>query len=153
MYIYHEHCIMILCIIDDIWMRNNFLETYMSIWSRICIPVYKKVCQGSLSRNISIYYFKNSIKRYPKWRECIFSNETPKSFWGPKAGPRPHAEKGSLRSHNAAVHRRQFRTVTIWGPPLDQILDPPLIYYLTWSFVSVAKICQFQFLDPPPHTH
>ena len=41
--------------------------------------------------------------------------------------PRPHAEKGSLRSHNAAVHRRQFRTVTIWGPPLDQILDPPLL--------------------------
>ena len=27
------------------------------------------------------------------------------------------------------------------------------IYYSTWSFESVAKISQFQFLDPPPqHT-
>ena len=25
------------------------------------------------------------------------------------------------------------------------------IYYLTWSFENVAKNCQFQFLDPPPH--
>ena len=55
----------------------------------------------------------------------IFSNEIPKSFWGPKAGPGPHAEKGSLRSHDAAAHCRQFRPVTIWAPP-DQILDLPL---------------------------
>ena len=39
--------------------------------------------------------------------------------------PRPLAEKGSLRSHDAAAHRRQYRPVTIWAPP-DQILDPPL---------------------------
>ena len=52
-----------------------------------------------------------------KWRECIFSNEIPKSFWGPKVGPRPHAEKGSFHSHDAAAHRRQFRPVMIWGPP------------------------------------
>ena len=32
--------------------------------------------------------------------------------------PRPHAEKGSLCSHDAAAHRRQFRPITIWGPPL-----------------------------------
>ena len=46
----------------------------------------------------------------------IFSNEIPKSFWGPKAGSGPHDEKGSLRSHDAAAHCRQFRPVTIWGP-------------------------------------
>ena len=45
------------------------------------------------------------------------NNEIPKSFWGPKVGPRPHTEKGSLRSHDAAVHCWQFRPVTIWGPP------------------------------------
>ena len=27
------------------------------------------------------------------------------------------------------------------------------IYYSTWRFENVAKICQFQFLDPPPPTH
>ena len=48
-----------------------------------------------------------------------------KSFWGPKVAPGSHIEKGSLRSHDAAAHRRQFRPVTIWVPP-DQILDPPL---------------------------
>ena len=32
--------------------------------------------------------------------------------------PRPHAWKGSLCSHDAAAHRRQFRPVTIWGPTL-----------------------------------
>ena len=37
-------------------------------------------------------------------REYIFSNEIPKSFWGPKVGPRPHAEKGLLCSHDAAAH-------------------------------------------------
>ena len=26
------------------------------------------------------------------------------------------------------------------------------IYYSTWSFENVAKICQLKFLDPPPHT-
>ena len=48
-----------LCIID--WYLNKkyiFRNRYMSIWSRICIPVYKKVCQGSLSRNISILLFQ-----------------------------------------------------------------------------------------------
>ena len=54
-------------------------------------------------------------------------------------GPRPHAEKGSLRSHHAAVHHRQFRPVTIWGPPRDQILDPPLILSpCMCAFVSVT---------------
>ena len=57
------------------------------------------------------------MKRYPKWRECIFSNEIPKSFWSPKVGPRPHAEKGSLRLHDAAAHHRQFRPVMIWALP------------------------------------
>ena len=55
------------------------------------------------------------LKGTPKWRECIFSNEIPKSFQGPKAGPGPHAEKGL---HDAAVHCWQFRPVMIWGPPL-----------------------------------
>ena len=41
----------------------------------------------------------------------------PKRFWGPKVGPRPHTEKGSLRSHDAAAHCRQLRPVTIWAPP------------------------------------
>ena len=50
----------------------------------------------------------------------------PKNFWGPKAGPGPHTEKGSLCSHDAAAHRQQFRPVTIWAPPPDEILDPPL---------------------------
>ena len=28
------------------------------------------------------------------------------------------------------------------------------IYYSTWCFETIAKICQFQFLDPPQkHTH
>ena len=27
------------------------------------------------------------------------------------------------------------------------------IYYSTWSFENVAKICPFQVLDPLPHTH
>ena len=40
-----------------------------------------------------------------------------KSFWGPKVAPGPHVEKGLLRSHDAAAHRRQFRPVTIWAPP------------------------------------
>ena len=38
----------------------------MSIWSRICIPVYKKVCQGSLSRNISILLFQKLYKKVPQ---------------------------------------------------------------------------------------
>ena len=44
--------------------------------------------------------------------------KVPKSFWGPKAGPRPHAEKGSLHSHDAAAHHCQLRPVMIWGSPL-----------------------------------
>ena len=35
----------------------------MYISSRICIPVYKKVCQDSLSRNISILSFQKYYKK------------------------------------------------------------------------------------------
>ena len=69
----------------------------------------------------------------------MFSNEIPKSFCGPKAGPGPHAEKGSLRSHDAAAHHRLSRS---GPPPPDQILDPPL--YVTKNYnthISRMKYC------------
>ena len=56
------------------------------------IPMSKTVFQDSLSRDISILLFKKIVlKGTPKWRECTFSNEKPKSFQGPKvgSGPRP----------------------------------------------------------------
>ena len=35
---------------------------------------------------------QNITKRYSENRgECIFGNEKPVSFWGPKVGPRPPA--------------------------------------------------------------
>ena len=45
-------------------------------------------------------------------------------------GPRPQAKKGSLCSHNAAVHHRQFRPVTIWGPPLIKSWIRPCIFLI-----------------------
>ena len=51
-------------------------------------------------------------------------------------GPRPHDEKGLLRSHDAAAHHWQFRPVMIWGPP-DQILDLPL--HLGISFLNPSN--------------
>ena len=62
-----------------------------------------------------------------KQGECIFGNEKPISFWGPKAGPRPLANYCSLRSHNFTSLRRQCMLKEIWGPPLNQILDPLLL--------------------------
>ena len=107
----------------------------------------KKFVRAVYQEILVFYYFKNSIKRYPKWRECIFSNEIPKSFQGPKAGPRPHTENGSLCSHDAAAHCRKFRPVTIWAPP-DQILDPPLENERIGSHKGEA-CARHAPLDPP----
>ena len=65
-----------------------------------------------------------------KLGEYIFSHENPKSFWGPKAGPRPHAYICLLRSPDSTPLRRQDRADQSWAP-LDQILDTLLIvqYY------------------------
>ena len=46
--------------------------------------MYKK-CFRTVYQEKLVFNFKNSIKRYPKWRECIFSNEKPKSLQDPKA--------------------------------------------------------------------
>ena len=72
--------------------------------------------------------WKKKSKVTRKLGEYIFSHENPKSFWGPKAGPRPHAQICSLRSPDSALLRRQDRADPSWGPPLDQILDPLLNY-------------------------
>ena len=56
-----------LCIID--WYFNKkyfFRNRYMSIWSRICTPVYKKFVRAVDQEILVFYYFKNSIKKYPK---------------------------------------------------------------------------------------
>ena len=109
----------------DISIRNNFLETDTCPFDQEFVYLCtKKFVRAVYQEILVFYYFKNSIKGTPKWRECIFSNEIPKSFQGPKVGPGPHTEKGSLHSHDAAAHHRQFRPVTIWAP--HQILDPPL---------------------------
>ena len=69
---------------------------------------------------------KRSQKLPGKLREYIFSHENPKSFWGPKAGPRPHPYICSLHSPDSALLRRQDRVDRAGPAPLDQILDPLL---------------------------
>ena len=53
--------------------------------------------------------------------------------WPPKMRPQ-HQNSTKLRPQNGS-----FRPVTIWGPPSDQILDPPLY---TYHFRSVYQSIQ-----------
>ena len=76
----------------------------------------------------------------------------PKSFRSPKVGPGPHAEKGSLRSHDAAAHRQQFSPVTIWGPPLIKSWIRPwmgwiagLLYQFKHNNVYSLSLCSIFF--------
>ena len=100
--------------------------------------MHKKVCQGSLSRNISILLFQKWYKKVPQNGENAYLvMKIPKSFQGPKAGPRPHAEKDSLRSHDAAAHHWQFRPVTIWAPPRSNPGSTPGQYVqICWKMLG-----------------
>ena len=40
----------------------------------------KKLFRTDHQEILVFYYFKNSIKSTPKWRECIFSNKKPEGF-------------------------------------------------------------------------
>ena len=48
----------------------------------MCTYMYKKFFRTVYQERLVFYYFKNNIKRYPKWVKCIFSNESPKSSQG-----------------------------------------------------------------------
>ena len=64
----------------------------------------------------------------------------PKSFQGPKAGPKPHAEKGSLRSHDAAVHHQQFRPVMIWAPRSNPGSAPEVTMSMSHMFCYIPRV-------------
>ena len=70
-----------LCIMIYISIRNNILETETCPFDQEFVYLCtKKFVRAVYQEILLFHYFKNSIKRYPKWRECIFSNEIPKSF-------------------------------------------------------------------------
>ena len=90
-----------------------------------------------IKKYISIYYFKISTKRNPKWREYIFSNEKPKSFQGPKAGPKPQPIRTHF-IHTTLLHRVGKNQPKKIGAPLNRILDPPLrCHYLLVPVVVI----------------
>ena len=68
---------------------------------------------------------KNNSKGTRKLRECIFSHVNPKSFWGPKVGPRPTPIYARF-THMTLLHYVRKIGPTRVGTPLDQILDPLL---------------------------
>ena len=101
----------------NIWRRNMFLEidtcifwsgfcfVYMflyfdtcTFWSRFCFlcrNVQKSFLGQLIRRNLYSIISKIVQKGTPKWRECIYSNEKPKSFQGYKAVPGPQP----IRAH------------------------------------------------------
>ena len=53
-----------------------------------------------------------------KQGECIFGNEKPIGFWGPKVGPRPPGQLVlTSLMRDLALLRRQYMLKEIWGPP------------------------------------
>ena len=53
----------------------------------------------------------------------------------------------------ASVYAGHHTFIYMHGQLLCRYRKRTDIYYSMWSFENVAKICQFQFLDPPPpHT-
>ena len=46
------------------------------------------------------------MKGTPKWTECIFSKEKPKSFQGPEAGPGPRLIRSSKFSVWAPLYKK-----------------------------------------------
>ena len=60
--------------------------------------------------------------------------------WPPKMRPQ-HQNSTKLRPQNGS-----FRPVTIWGPPPDQILDPPLIWILIPTCSWSHKQCLISWL-------
>ena len=82
-------------------------------WHKFLTSNYLNFFQARYTRHCLMYICINASLHFL----CIFSNEIPKSFRGPRAGTGPHTEKDSLRLHDTAVHRWQFRSVTIWAPP------------------------------------
>ena len=86
----------------------------------ILIKFFRTVYQ----ERVVFYYLKSSIKKVSqKWRECIFSNEKPKSFQGPEAGPGPRP----IRAHFVCM------TTSVQLAKMDKnFLGPPLAK--SWIF-------------------
>ena len=78
---------------------------------------------------------KKKSKVTRKLGEYIFSHENPKSFWGPKAGPRSHPYICSFRSHDSGPLHQQNWADQSWAP-LGQILDP-LLCTTHWTYIYV----------------
>ena len=75
-----------------------------------------------------------------KQGECIFGNEKPVSFRGPKVGPGPPSQLVL-----ASLMWLRFATSAIYakrnlGPPLNHILDPLLLDSLVywWEVVAIS---------------
>ena len=67
MYIYHEHCIMIFMYYRYISIRTNILETDTCPFDQEFVYLCtKKFVRAVYQEILVFYYFKNSMKRYPK---------------------------------------------------------------------------------------
>ena len=101
-----------------------------------CIYMYQKFFRTVYQERLVFYYFKNNIKRYQKWGECIYSSEKPKRFQDPKTGPEPwqmtHFICMTLLYFNAKMDKK------ILPLPLNQILDPPLGSLVTFLSIYLA---------------
>ena len=80
---------------------------------------------------MNFYTYKRVRKRSQKLpgtlEEYIFSHENPKSFWGPKVGPRPHAYICLLCLHNSTPLCQKDWVDQSWPPPFDRYCVPKLL--------------------------
>ena len=93
-------------------------------------------------------YFKNSIKRCLKCRECIFSNKKSKSFQGPKVGPGPQPIKAHFICMTS-LHKVGKKVQNFWfGPPLYKKLAAALSQLTSINCIRclVSQFCVGQLL-------
>ena len=67
-------------------------------------------------------------------------------------GPGPHAEKGSLCSHDAAAHHRQLRPVTILGHPRSNPGSAPAYQPKIWEQECIQSKANRLLWDRNPYT-
>ena len=86
---YTFHCLM------QISIHASLRNTYMYILIKNFLYLY--MCKKVFLEFVKKYYYfiisKIVLKGSPKWGECIFSNENPKSLQGPQVGPGPQPIK------------------------------------------------------------
>ena len=133
-------------------------ESEISLWRQIHVHFYQefmfyvhtytKIFPATVyQERLVFYYFKNNIKRYLKWDECIFSSEKSKSFWEPWTP----TYLDSLHSFNFTVLCWQKWTKHFGTSPLIQSWNHPCILHmchLIANHLTLPKTCLTLLVQP-----